>query len=128
MRWCAPFYDGVILRFELEDGDHTEVFFYKDRKCKTHSFPSENANIVSSHGTGESKEMLDKILMDGVTALGDRTYVAFTGPPIPPYKIKCYCGHVTTFGHDKKGYYIEGASEIEFGPGGFEEEGKNEQV
>jgi len=60
--------------------------------------------------------MLNKILMDGVTALADRMYVAFMGPPIPPYKIKCYCGHVVTVGHDEKGYYIEGASEVVFEP------------
>ena len=119
---------GVILRFELEDGCHTEVFFYKDRQGKTHPFPEGNAENVSSHGTEESKEMLDKILMDGVTALGDRMYVAFMGPPIPPYKIRCYCGHVTTVGHDEKGYYIEGASMVLFGLGGFEEEEDNEQA
>ena len=116
------------MRFELENGDHTAVFFYKDRQGKTHPFPSENANIVSSHGTEESKETLDKILMDGVTALRDRMYVAFMGPPIPPYKIRCYCGHVTTVGHDEKGYYIEGASMVLFGLGGFEEEWDNEQA
>ena len=118
------------MRFELENGDHTAVFFYKDRQGKTHPFPSENANIVSSHGTEESKETLDKILMDGVTTLRDRMYVAFMGPPIPPYKIRCYCGHVITVGHDEKGYYIEGASEIVFEPGDkrFKEERKNEQA
>ena len=118
------------MRFELEDRDYTEVFFYKDTERKTHSFPSENAKLVSSHGTEESKEMLDKILMDGVTALGDRMYVAFMGPPIPPYKIRCYCGHVTTVGHDKGGYYIEGASEVVFEPRdkGFKEEKKIEQA
>jgi len=116
------------LRFELEDGDHTAVFFYKDRQGKTHPFPSENASTVSSHGTEESKGRLDKILMDGVTALRDRMYVAFMGPPIPPYKIKCYCGHVITVGHDEAGYYIEGASEVVFEPEGFEEEKANEQA
>jgi len=104
------------LKFELEDGGHTAVFFYKDRQGKTHPFPAENANTVSSHGTEESKEMLDKILMEGVTALRDRMYVAFMGPPIPPYKIRCYCGHVITVGHDEGGYYIEGASEVVFEP------------
>ena len=117
------------MRFELEDGDHTTVFFYKDSQGETHPFPSENAKFVSSHGTEGSKEMLDKILMDGVTALSDRMYVAFMGPPIPPYKIRCYCGHAITVGHDDKGYYIEGASEVVFGPEGFEEEeGDNEQA
>ena len=104
------------MRFELEDGGHTVVFFYKDRQGKTHPFPSENANTVSSHGTEESKERLDKILMDGVTVLRDRMYVAFMGPPIPPYKIRCYCGHEIAVGHDEAGYYIEGASEVVFEP------------
>lgn len=116
------------MRFELEDGGHTAVFFYKDRQGKTHPFPSENANTVSSQGTEDSKERLDKILMDGITALRDRMYVAFMGPPIPPYKIRCYCGHVITVGHDEGGYYIEGASEAVFEPEGFEEERENEQV
>ncbi len=114
------------MRFELGFGDHTEVFFYKDRQGKTHSFPTGNANLVSVHGTDESKEMLDKILKDGVTSLEDRMYVAFMGPPIPPYKLKCYCGHVTKVGHDEKGYYIEGASEVVFESSDKEEE-KNEQ-
>jgi len=114
------------LRFELDDGCHTEVFFYKDRQGKTHPFPEGNAENVSSHGTDESKEMLDKILMDGVTSLRDRMYIAFMGPPIPPYKIRCYCGHVTKVGHDEKGYYIEGASEVVFESRDKEEE-KNEQ-
>jgi len=91
------------LRFELEDGCHTAVFFYKDRQGKTHPFPSENANIVSSQGMEESKEMLDKIIMDGVTALRDRMYVAFMGPPIPPYKIRCYCGHEITLATTRLG-------------------------
>ena len=116
------------MRFELGFGDHTEVFFYKDRQGKTHPFPTGNANLVSVHGTDESKEMLDKILKDGVTSLEDRMYVAFMGPPIPPYKLKCYCGHVTTVGHDDVGYYIEGASVVIFAPRGFEEESENEQA
>lgn len=116
------------MRFELEDGSHTAVFFYKGRQGKTHSFPSENAHIVFSQGTEESKEMLDKILLDGVTALRDRMYVAFMGPPIPPYRIRCYCGHVIRVGHDEGGYYIEGASKVIFGPEGSEEDGGNEQA
>jgi len=39
------------------------------------------------------------------------------GPPIPPYKIRCCCGHEIMMGHDEKGYYIEGASEVIFEPG-----------
>jgi len=116
------------LRFELEDGGHTIVFFYKDRQGKTHPFPSENAITVSSHGTEESKGRLDKILMDGDTASRDRLYVAFMCMPIPPYKIRCYCGHVITVGHDEVGYYIEGAPMVVFGPEGFEEERENEQA
>lgn len=118
------------MRFDLEDGGHTAVFFYKDRQGKTHPFPSENANIVSSQGTEESKEMLERILKDGVASLEDRAHVAFAGPPIPPYKIRCYCGHTINVGRDEVGYYIEGANLIIFEPRdkGLEEERENEQA
>lgn len=43
-------------------------------------------------------------------------YVAFMGPPIPPYEIKCPCGHVIKVGKDEKGYFIEGAEEVTFRP------------
>ena len=124
------------MKLYLEGGGHTIVFFYKDSQGTTYPFPVENADIVRSHGTKESKEMLERILKDGVTALRDRLYIAFMGPPrcghkledyvmleggwcpIPPYKIRCYCGHEIKVGRDDKGYYIEGASEITFEPGG----------
>ena len=106
----------------MEDGGHTTVLFYQDDKGTTHPFPLENLDIVRSRGTEESKEMLEHILKDGITALSDRIYIAFMGPPIPPYKIICYCGHVVKVGHDKKGYYIEGASEITFNPRDKEQE------
>ena len=113
------------MRFELEDGGHTEVFFYKDVQGVTHPFPAENAEIVKSQGTEEDKEMLERILKDGVESLEDRMHVAFAGPPIPPYKIKCYCGHTITVGLDKRGYYIEGANLVIFEPGS-ERRGWNE--
>ncbi|GAG61229.1 unnamed protein product, partial [marine sediment metagenome] len=79
-------------------------------------FPVENAEIVKSQGTEEEKEMLERILKDGVTSLEDRAHVAFAGPPIPPYKIRCYCGHTINVGRDEVGYYIEGANLIIFEP------------
>ena len=106
------------MKFYLKNGGHTEVLFYKDDQGSTHPFPLKNTEIVWSQGTEESKDKLEKILMDGVTALRDRVYIAFMGPPIPPYKIRCYCGHEINVGRDDKGYYIEGASEIIFEPGG----------
>lgn len=45
------------MRLELDDGGHTEVFFYKDNQGVTHPFPWENADIVNSRGTEESKEI-----------------------------------------------------------------------
>ena len=105
------------MKFKLADGGHTEVFFYKDIQGVTHPFPAENAAIVRDHGTEEEKEMLERILMDGVASLEDRAYVAFAGPPIPPYKIRCYCGHTIDVGKDEGGYYIEGANLIIFEPG-----------
>ena len=104
------------MKFYLEDGGHTMVVFFKDDQGTTHPFPEENADIVRRHGTEESKEMLERILKVGVTALRDRLYIAFMGPPIPPYKLICYCGHEIKVGRDDKGYYIEGASEITFEP------------
>jgi len=71
------------LKFDLEDGGHTLIFFYKNSQGKTHPFPVDNADIVNSQGTEESKEMLKIILKDGVASLEDRTHVAFVGPPIP---------------------------------------------
>ena len=105
------------MKFELEDGGHTEVFFYKDVQGVTHPFPGENADIVKSCGMEEDKEMLERILKDGVASLEDRTHVAFAGPPIPPYNIRCYCGHTINVGRDEVGYYIEGANLIIFEPG-----------
>ena len=102
--------------FELKDGGHTTILFYQDNKGTTHPFPLENLDIVRIHGTDKSNEMLELILKDGVTALSDRIYIAFMGPPIPPYEIRCYCGNVVKAGHDKKGYYIEGSPEIIFYP------------
>ncbi|MBA7638256.1 hypothetical protein ES703_45909 [subsurface metagenome] len=105
------------MKFDLEDGGHTIIFFYKDLHGVTHPFPVANANIVQGHGTEEDKELLDRILKEGVDALEDRAHVAFAGPPIPPYKIKCYCGHTINVGRDERGYYIEGADLIIFHPG-----------
>ena len=46
-----------------------------------------------------------------------RFYVAFMGPPIPPFKLKCWeCGNIIKIDHDENGYYIEEASEIIFDP------------
>ena len=106
------------------------VLFYKDLHGVTFPFPAENANIVSSQGTEEEKEMLKRILKDGVASLEDRAYVAFAGPPIPPYKIKCYCGHTINVGRDEGGYYIEGANLIIFDPGDkpSAEERENDQA
>ena len=116
------------MKFYLDDGGHTIVFFYKDSQGTTHPFPVENADIVRSSGTEKSKEMLERILKDGVTALRDRVYIAFMGPPILSYKVRCYCGHEINVGRDDKGYYVEGASEIIFEPWDkpLEEEGDDE--
>jgi len=100
----------------LKDGGHTEIIFYKDDQGTTHPFPSENADIVWNKGTEESENMLEKIIMDGVAALSDRVYIAFMGPPIPPYRMRCYCGHEIRVGHDDNGCYIEGAAEVIFEP------------
>jgi len=118
------------LKFELEDGGHTEIFFYKDIQGKTHPFPLANADIVKSQGKKEDKEMLDMILKYGVESLEDRCHVAFAGPPIPPYKIRCYCGHTIKMGLDKRGYYIEGANLIIFESGDkpSAEERENDQA
>ncbi len=102
------------MRFELAEGGFTILFFYKDSLGVTHPFPVENMNIVLNGGTEESIEMLNKIIKDGFTSLEDRMYIAFMGPPIPPYEIKCYCGHTVKMGHDDQGYYIEGASKVIF--------------
>ena len=107
----------INLKFDLKDGGHTLIFFYRDSQGKTHPFPVENADIVNDQGTEESKEMLKIILKDGVASLEDRAHVAFMGPPIPPYKIRCYCGHTINVGRDEVGYYIEGADLIIFDPG-----------
>ena len=104
------------MRFQLRDGGHTEVHFYRDEDGKTHPFPEANAELVREQGTEEVREVLDLILSSGVDALSDRAYVAFMGPPIPPYKMRCYCGHVIEVGRDERGYYIEGAHEIIFEP------------
>jgi len=45
-----------------------------------------------------------------------RIYVAWSGPPIPPYEIKCKCGHIIKVGHDEEGYFMEGAESITFHP------------
>lgn len=50
------------MMFQLEDGGHTRVFFYKDVDGKVHPFPSDNANIVLTQGTEASKEILNRIL------------------------------------------------------------------
>ena len=115
------------MKFELEDGGHTEIFFYKDLYGVTFPFPVKNVAIVNTRGTEEEKEMLNRILKDGVASLEDRAHVAFAGPPIPPYKIKCYCGHTINVGRDEGGYYIEGANLIIFDPGDkpLAEEGGN---
>ena len=80
------------MKFYLEDGGYTEILFYKDDQGSTQPFPMKNTEIVRSQGTEESKDKLEKILMDGVTALRDRVYIAFMGPPILSYKVRCYCG------------------------------------
>ena len=104
------------MKFELRDGGHTEVSFYRDGEGKTHPFPEANADLVREKGTEKAKEALDTILTSGVEALSDRIYVAYMGPPIPPYKVRCYCGHIIKVGHDKIGYYVEGAQKIIFEP------------
>ncbi len=102
------------MRFELREGGFTIVFFYKDTLGATQAFPLENMNIVLKSGTNESIEMLNRILDVGFKELDDRAYVAFMGPPIPPYEIECYCGHKIKMGRDDQGYFIEGASSILF--------------
>ena len=104
------------MRFELREGGFTIVFFYKDSLGVTQPFPIENMNIVLKRGTNESIEMLNKITDVGFKELEDRAYVAFMGPPIPPYEIECYCGHKIKMGRDEAGYFIEGASSILFYP------------
>lgn len=104
------------MKFQLRDGKHTTVFFYRNKEGKTMPFPPSNADIVRELGSKEAKETLEQILKDGVSSLRDRMYVAFMGPPIPPYKMRCYCGHFIKVGHDERGYYIEGAHEIIFEP------------
>ena len=102
------------MRFELKEGGFTIVFFYKDTLGVTQAFPLENMNIILKSGTDESIEMLNRILDVGFKELDDRAYVAFMGPPIPPYEIECYCGQKIKTGHDEHGYYIEGAASILF--------------
>jgi len=104
------------LRFELKEGGFTILFFYKDSLGITHPFPVENMNIVLNKGTEESIEILNKIIDIGFTSLEDRMYIAYMGPPIPPYEIKCYCGQTVKIGRDDQGYYIEGASQVIFNP------------
>ena len=53
------------MMFQLEDGGHTRVFFYKDEEGITQPFPSYNADIVRNKGNKESKEILNKILNGG---------------------------------------------------------------
>lgn len=102
------------MRFELKEGGFTIVHFFKDSLGETQAFPLENMKIVLKFGTVESLEMLNKILDVGFKELDDRAYVAFMGPPIPPYDIECYCGHKIKMGRDDHGYFIEGASSILF--------------
>ena len=101
------------------------VFFYRDIQGKTHPFPVENADIVRGQGKEEEKETLERILTGGVASLDDRCHVAFAGPPIPPYKIKCYCGHTINVGRDMGGYYIEGADLVIFDPGEREHDARS---
>jgi len=51
--------------FQLEDGGHTRVLFFKDEGGVIHPFPSYNADIVRNQGNKESKEILNKILKGG---------------------------------------------------------------
>ncbi len=92
------------------------VFFFKDSLGGTQAFPLQNMNLVLQYGTVEALEALNKILDVGFKPPDDRAYVAFMGPPIPPYEIKCYCGHKINVGHDDHGYFIEGADTITFFP------------
>ncbi len=108
----------------MRGGGCTIVHFYRDSLGVTQAFPLENMNIVLKLGTVESMEMLNKSLDVGFKALEDRAYVAFKGPPIPPYDIECYCGHKIKMGHDDHGYYIEGASTILFYSEKKKEEGE----
>ena len=71
-------------------------------------------NIVLERGTNKSIELLNKITDIGFKELDDRAYVAFMGPPIPPYEVECYCGHKIKLGRDDHGYFIEGAASILF--------------
>ena len=48
--------------FQLEEGGHTRVLFFKDEEGVIHPFPSYNADIVRNQGNKESKEILNKIL------------------------------------------------------------------
>lgn len=105
----------MVMRFELADGCHTEVLFWKDREV-INPFPSENVELVRKSGTEEAKELLERVIKEGFESVGDRLYIAFMGPPIPPYAIRCYCGHLIIMGHDEKGFYVEGANEMIFGP------------
>jgi len=113
------------LRFELIGGRHTEVLFYRDGG-RTAPFPSDNADLIMAEGTEESRELLERILESGVGAVPDRVYLAYMGPPIPPYEVHCYCGHIIRFGHDEHGYYVEGAPEVVFRPRGADESGRSE--
>ena len=105
------------MKFQLIDDKHTEVFFYRNQEGETIPFPTSNSDIVRELGTEEAKEDLTQIIEKGVAELEDRTYIAFMGPPIPPYEIRCYCGHTINVGRDEGGYYIEGANYIIFPPG-----------
>ncbi len=92
------------------------VFFFKDGLGKTHAFPLQNMNFVLQYGTVESLEAINRILDIGFKPVDDRVYVAYMGPPIPPYEMKCYCGQTIKTGHDDTGYFIEGAETITFYP------------
>ena len=98
------------------------VFFFKDSLGHTQAFPLQNMSIVLKYGTVEALEAINRILDVGFKPVEDRVYIAYMGPPIPPYEIKCYCGETIKVGHDDHGYFIEGAGLITFYPREKDEE------
>ena len=42
-----------------------------------------------------------------------KMYIAFMGPPLMPVHAFCSCGTEITFGKDERGWYVDGAENIE---------------
>ena len=51
-----------MVKFKLKNGNHTNILFFKPAEVETYPFPTDNANLVLTHGVKNSITLLNKMV------------------------------------------------------------------